>query len=285
MLEPDVERMAGPSIGTRARDLASLLEMAGRPDAQRFTDSRRSPGPTLQVVQVGRAISSAATATTNPSVTRRRTRNAVMRSFIAAPWRRRQTTLDSLDHLGQLNVVDAGERCAGSVDDTGTNTRRCARRRCRPRTRDRCVRRESDRTARRAACRPPPPMCNGPVSPKSGCARACAIANRSVIDVAGAASAAPLDARETCCASDCSPGPHRTSERSPNRSRIAAASAPKRSAGHRLFGHAAPGLITAYGAPSESGAHRVGRRAVGNLQRKRTRTSRGCRAARAAPGS
>src|SRR5687767_1706185 len=96
-----------------------------------------------------------------------------------------------------------------------------------------------------------PPMCSGPVSPEISTRARRAMAKRSVIDVAGASSAAPFEARVTSSANDCSPGPHKTSERSPQRSRIPAASAPKRSRGHRLFGHAAPGLIAAYDALSK----------------------------------
>src|SRR6185503_3810639 len=89
-----------------------------------------------------------------------------------------------------------------------------------------------------------PAMCSGPVSPDTMRLALFAIARMSVMLVAGACSAAPLDEATTADAAASSPGPHSTTDRRPRRSRIAAASAPKRAAGHRLFDHAAPGLIS-----------------------------------------
>src|SRR5678815_1079257 len=56
-------------------------------------------------------------------------------------------------------------------------------------------------------------MCSGPVSPEIRMRAGLAIANRSAIDVAGAGSAAPSEAAETCCASGFSLGPQSTTER------------------------------------------------------------------------
>ena len=54
----------------------------------------------------------------------------------------------------------------------------------------------------------------------------------------------------TWSASDSSPGPQRTNGTRPRTSFRNAASSPKRSLYHRLLGQAAPGLISANGAPS-----------------------------------
>src|SRR5262245_31028698 len=89
-------------------------------------------------------------------------------------------------------------------------------------------------------------MCSGPVSPATTSEASRISTARSETDVAGAAVAAPDDAATTASASARSDGPQVTSERKPECSRNRAASAPKRSGGQRLFGHAAPGLITTY---------------------------------------
>src|SRR4029453_1536614 len=86
----------------------------------------------------------------------------------------------------------------------------------------------------------------GPVSPEIASAADCISAARSETDVGGAGVAAPPDACDTASARARSFGPHVTSECSPARSRRAFATAPKRSGGQHLFGHAAPGLITMY---------------------------------------
>src|SRR6185295_4223354 len=85
-------------------------------------------------------------------------------------------------------------------------------------------------------------ICSGPVSPDTISRAPFAIDAMSVIVVRGAILAAPRDAATTDAATDSSRGPHNTIDGIPMRSRIAAASAPNRSGGHRLFGHAAPGL-------------------------------------------
>ncbi len=87
-------------------------------------------------------------------------------------------------------------------------------------------------------------MCSGPVSPDTTSAASRISTARSETDVAGAAVAAPDDARATASASSRSDGPQVTSDGRPRRSRNDAARAPNRSAGQRLFGHAAPGLST-----------------------------------------
>src|SRR5262245_8249313 len=88
-------------------------------------------------------------------------------------------------------------------------------------------------------------ICSGPVSPDTINRALRAIDAMSVIVVRGAIVAAPRDAATTDAASGSSLGPHSTIDATPIRSRIAAASAPNRSAGHRLLGHAAPGLTIA----------------------------------------
>ena len=63
----------------------------------------------------------------------------------------------------------------------------------------------------------------------------------------GASAAAPSAAATTARARSSSPGPQATIDVHPWRARRWRATAPKRSGGQRLFGHAAPGLITANG--------------------------------------
>jgi hypothetical protein len=87
-----------------------------------------------------------------------------------------------------------------------------------------------------------PAMCSGPVSPDTISAALRAMPTRSVIVVGGATSALAEEAATTADASACSPGPQSTTERRPASRVNIDASAPKRSGGHRLFGHAAPGL-------------------------------------------
>src|SRR4051812_27886456 len=90
-------------------------------------------------------------------------------------------------------------------------------------------------------------MCNGPVSPDTTSAASRATATMSVIVVGGASDADPDDAATTSRASASSPGPHNTTGVTPHTSRTNEAISPKRCAGQRLFGHAAPGLINANG--------------------------------------
>jgi hypothetical protein len=90
-----------------------------------------------------------------------------------------------------------------------------------------------------------PAMCSGPVSPEMISRALRARPTRSLIVVGGDNSAAPEDAAMTAAASDSSPGPHNTTDARPSSCRIAAATAPNRSGGQRLFGQAAPGLINA----------------------------------------
>ena len=68
--------------------------------------------------------------------------------------------------------------------------------------------------------------------------------------VCGETAAAPLEAVTTFCASCSSPGPHSTSDRRPWRFARPRATSAKYTGGQRLFGHAAPGLMMANGAPS-----------------------------------
>ena len=84
--------------------------------------------------------------------------------------------------------------------------------------------------------------CSGPVSPEIITRAPLAIPNTSLLVVGGATSAAPPAAAATDAASDSSRGPHSTSDRRPCDTARAAATAPKRAGGQRLFGHAAPGL-------------------------------------------
>ena len=68
---------------------------------------------------------------------------------------------------------------------------------------------------------------------------------RSASVVGGDTTADPWAASTTSCARRSSPGPHRTTEIRRCRSRSCAAIAANRDGGHRLFGHAAPGLSSA----------------------------------------
>ena len=146
---------------------------------------------------------------------------------------------------------------------------------------DRCARRASARTAPRSACRPPRAMCSGPVSPEPSGARP--LRDREEVGDAASpapASAAPPDAATTAAASRLLARPPQHQRRSPRRSRMAAASAPKRSAGHRLFGHAAPGLISSVAARRQSAPRRRPRRATGISSGNADVASSHCRAAR-----
>ena len=87
-------------------------------------------------------------------------------------------------------------------------------------------------------------MCNGPVSPETTTAASRSSTARSATVVAGASFAAPPEDATTDSASSRSDGPQVINDRSRVRRNSAAATAPNRSAGHRLFGHAAPGFNT-----------------------------------------
>src|SRR5215204_952279 len=83
-------------------------------------------------------------------------------------------------------------------------------------------------------------ICNGPVSPEIISDAPRQSSTTSARRVGGATRADPADASATTVASASSPGPHSTNGTYPLTSRRNAATSPKCSGIHRLFGQAAP---------------------------------------------
>ena len=92
--------------------------------------------------------------------------------------------------------------------------------------------------------------CIGPVSPATKIAAARASSTRSATEVGRSDLRGALEAAATAPRERLLSGPHVTMDGTPCRARRWAAIAPKRSAGHCLFGQPAPGLITANRPPA-----------------------------------
>src|SRR5262245_51101275 len=95
-------------------------------------------------------------------------------------------------------------------------------------------------------------MCAGPVSPVTKSDAPRANATTSAIEVGGSIAAAPQEPSATSRASASSPGPQSTTDGRPWIARSADVIVANRDGIHRLFGHAAPTLMTAYRPPVDS---------------------------------
>ena len=240
--------MARQAIRARRRHLAPLLEMPGRPDPQRLARPRRSPRR-----RPGSAPS-AAPATARPAPRRTRARRD------AAPDRRTSSDIARpLRHAARRAAAESPPSTSATLMSSrhqrglrGTAARSDSRTHVEPRHRHVGRRprpvalgigRTEERDDRRAD--------GGGDVQRAGVARhhqrRCRDERDEVGDRRSAARscAAPLDARTTACASASSPGPHSTTDGRPRTSRRNAATSPNRAGGQRLFGHAAPGLISA----------------------------------------
>ena len=275
-------------VRPRPRDLARLVEVTGRPERGTPRPPRPPPGP--------RRSSSASASPARAPARRTRTRapRAGARDLHRSPpgARRRPDLRHAALQPGGARSPPAprppecrrgtSSRACSAAGD-GTGRRRRATRSRRPATTVRCATGASGRRCRQWACRRRR-RCARDRCRRTRTARRRARARRDPRWTwAATGVAAPADAATTSRASDSSPGPQTTTDVSACRSRSAAATAPSRDGAHRLVGHAAPGLSSAYRPPV---------RAATSSRRPRTRRDRsetparrrGCRAARACRG-
>ena len=159
-----------------------------------------------------------------------------------------QSAFDRRQHLVHLDVAQAHRLAAGSGADDGTGRRRRARPSRRRATTDRCATGASDRRCRRWACRRPrrcaPAPCRRDITARRrGRGRRC----RRLTSAATASRRRAT--RHDSSSQRLLARPPKHDRASDHASRSAPATAANRSGGQRLFGHAAPGLSTAYRPP------------------------------------